>query len=118
MTEVEFYATVYNGELGKAEKLIKDIYDFSGTQSGPFLRSKYAYLYACIFTLQRDYEKSDKLLLEVKEIEKDKGGWNLAKRLLSIINRIELGDYENAELKVLFDRDSYGVALGQAAVFL
>ena len=38
---------------------------------------------------------------QVAEIEKDKEGWNLGKRVLTIINRIEANDFESADLQVM-----------------
>jgi len=98
-SEIEFLARYYNGEI--AEGLIEEIYYFCKSNGGPFLYSKYAYLYACIKTIRGEFEKSNELLTEVKKTEEDKGRWNLGKRTLSIINGIEIGDYESVELKVL-----------------
>jgi len=100
-TEVEFLARYYNGEINFAERLIAEMYNFCRSNGGPFLYSKYGYLFACIKTNRGEIEKSNELLLEVKEIEKDKGGWNLGKRILMIINGIESSDYEAVESKVL-----------------
>jgi hypothetical protein len=97
----EFLARYYNGEFLIAEGLIGEIYNFCRTNGGPFLHSKYAYQFACIKTILGEIEKSNDLLVEVKELEKEKGIWNLGKRMLAIINGIESKDYESVELKVL-----------------
>jgi len=99
--EVEFFARFYKGELDIAAKIIDEIYYSSLKNNIPFLSSKRAYLYACIATMKGEIEKSNQLLQEVNEIVKNKGGWNLGKRILTIINCIEAGDYESADLKVL-----------------
>ena len=67
----------------------------------PFLFSKRAYLYAALKSYQGEIKKSNELLHDVKEIERDKEGWNLGNRVLTIINRIEENDFESADLKVL-----------------
>jgi hypothetical protein len=99
--EIEFYARFYKGEVAGSEKLMVQIYNNSQGKGNPILYNRRAYLLACINTVQNDPKKSQELLTELKEIDKDKAGWNLGKRLLSIINEIELNDYENAELKIL-----------------
>ncbi len=99
--EIEFFAHYYNGEIEEAEKIIEEIYNASRSSNTPFLYSKRAYLFACIKTIKGEIEKSNELLQEVKEIEKDKEGWNLSKRVLTIINRIEEKDFESADLKVM-----------------
>jgi hypothetical protein len=99
--EVEFFARFYKNELKESEAIISEIYNSSRSNNTPFLYSKHAYLYASLLTLKGDFNKSNELLLDVKEIEKDKEGWNVGKRILSIINRIELNDFENVDLKVL-----------------
>jgi len=98
--EFEFYARFYNKEFEISEKLIEEIYNFSRSERVPFFYGRRTYLHACIKTIRGEFEKSNELLQEVKEIEKDKGGWNLGMRMLAIINGIESADYENVELKV------------------
>jgi len=99
--EIEFFARFYNGELDTAEKIIEEIYESSRKGNSPFMYGKRAYLFACIKTIKGEIAKSNELLLEVREIEKNKGGWNIAKRVLTIINCIEAKDYESADLKVM-----------------
>jgi len=99
--EIEFFARFYNGEISESEEIIDEIYNASRKRNTPFLYSKRAYLFACLCTIKGNINLSNDLLLEVKEIEKDKEGWNLAKRILIIINRIETKDLESADLKVL-----------------
>ncbi len=99
--ELEFYCRFFLKDIDNSEKLIDEIYNSTRSSNTPFLYSKRAYLYACLKTLKGDFSGSNELLQEVKEIEKDKEGWNLGKRILTIINRIESKDLESADLKVL-----------------
>ncbi|MEO8087188.1 MAG: hypothetical protein ABI763_10235 [Bacteroidota bacterium] len=99
--ELEFFARFYKGEIDHSEKILEEIYNSSRMSHTPFLYSKRAYLLACIKNLKGEIQKSDELLSEVKEIEKDKEGWNLGKRIMTIINKIEKKDFESADLKVL-----------------
>jgi len=99
--ELEFFSRFYNGEITESKKIIEEIYHSSRSSNTPFLFSKRAYLFACLCTINGNITMSNKLLLEVKEIEKDKEGWNLGKRILTIINKIEAQDFESVDLKVL-----------------
>jgi hypothetical protein len=100
-SEVEFFARYYSGEFENAKELIKEVYHFCRLNGGPLLHSKYAYLFACINTVHGEIERSNELLLEVNQLERDKEVWNLGRRMLIIINGIEAKDYEAVELKVL-----------------
>lgn len=99
--EVEFYGCFYSKQIERAEKVVEEIYHSSRSSNTPFLFSKRAYLFACIKTLKGEIDKSNYLLRDVKEIEKDKEGWNIGTRILTIINRIEENHYESADLQVL-----------------
>jgi hypothetical protein len=55
------------------------------------------YYNACIKFLKEDYTSSYLLLNDVKELEQDKESYNIAIRILSIMNQIELEKYEIAD---------------------
>jgi hypothetical protein len=95
--ETEFYALFFSGRTDKAEKLIEELYHSSRTSNTPFQYSKRAYLLACVKTLKGNFVLSNELLREVKEIEKDKEGWNIGVRILSIMNLIEIDNFERAD---------------------
>ena len=99
--EIEFYAHFYSNEIDLAEKIISDICNSTRSANTPFLYSKWRYLFACTKTKKGEILISNELLQEYKEIESDKEGWNLSKRVLTIINRIDSNDLESADLKVL-----------------
>ncbi len=98
--EIEFYALFYSDKITESEQLIEELYHASRTSKTPFLYSKRAYLLACLKTLKGEFNHSAELLSEVSEIEKDKEGWNIGKRILTIINRIEMNDFESVDLQV------------------
>ncbi len=98
--EVEFNALFHSSSFGKAETLIEELYHGSRLSKTPFLFAKRAYLFACTKTLKGEFHESNTILGDVSEIEKDKEGWNIGKRILTIINRIEMGDFESVDLKV------------------
>ncbi len=98
--EVEFYVLFNTGKLTKSEKLIEQLYHDSRTMGSPFLYSKHACLFAWVKTLKGDFFHSNELLKEAKEIEKEKEGWALGVKILSIINYIGLENYEGADREI------------------
>ncbi len=98
--EIEFYGLFYSGKFSIAEKMMEELYHSSRISNTPFLYSKRAYLFACMKSIKGENLQSNELLEEVTEIEKDKEGWNIAKRILTIINRIETKDFESVDLQV------------------
>lgn len=98
--EIEFFIAFYNGDLDLAIKIIDELYTNAQFRNTASINNRRAYMYAAVFTAKGDYKNSLKLLSEMKEIEKDKEGWNLARRILTIINEIELEEFENTELKI------------------
>ena len=99
--EMEFYARYYNGEIKEAERIMEDIYNLSRSSNTPILYSKRSYLLACIKTINNDHATSNELLNQTSEIIKDKEGWNVHRRILLIINKIESEDWESADLQVM-----------------
>lgn len=100
-SETEFFANFFKGDLNNAEKIIEKICTYSLKRNLKHLLSKRSYLFACIKTLKGEIEKSNELLLQAKELDKNKGSWNIGKRVLTIINCIEAQDHEKAELQVM-----------------
>jgi hypothetical protein len=95
--ETEFNALFYLNKIDRAEKLIEELYHSSRFTKTPFLYSKRAYLFACLKTFTAKYSESNELLKEVKAIEKDKEGWGVGIRILSVMNAIELNDISKAD---------------------
>ena len=99
--EIEFYCRFHLNEIEFAQKIIEKIHKTSNYNNVPLRFAKYSYLYACVKTLKGEIEKSNELLLQAKELDKNKGSWNIGKRVLTIINCIEAQDHEKAELQVM-----------------
>jgi tetratricopeptide (TPR) repeat protein len=112
--EVEFFLQLFQGKLDLAEQLIVELYQSSARQKASFLYFKRTYLYACLKNLQGDYKRSEELLGEVKEIEKDKEGWNIGIRLLQIMNLIDRGKHDLIETNVQNLKKYLGRLKGQS----
>jgi len=96
--ESMLYQYLHNFEM--SEKLISALYQSSAAQKTSFLFNKRTYLFACLKNLQGDYKRSEELLNEVREIEKDKEGWNIGIRLLQIMNLVDRGKTDLMESQV------------------
>ena len=98
--EIEFYSLFYSNKIDKSEILIEDSFHASRKLKTPFVYSKSAYLFACIKTFRKEIDQSNELLKEVHEIEKDKEGWGIGVRILSVMNAIEIENFEKADREI------------------
>ncbi len=87
--EIEIYVQFYLGELNAAEKITKEIINNGVNVNTPFQISKRSFLLANILFLKKQHKEAHRILQDTKEIERDKEGWNLGIRILSIINQLE-----------------------------
>ncbi len=85
--EIEFYVHFYAGNLSDAENLITQLIKSSDSTS--FQTDKRNFLLATVLVLKKQHRDAHLLLQESREIEKDKEGWNIGVRILTIINQLE-----------------------------
>ena len=64
------------------------------------LSSKRSFLFASVLVLKKQHSDAHKVLQDTKEIEKDKEGWNLGIRILSIINQLESHKLDIVDLNI------------------
>jgi tetratricopeptide (TPR) repeat protein len=98
--ETEVYIRFYMGELYLAEKLLNEIISFGKISNNPTQLSKRNFLLANVYFLLRNNKRAHFLLQETKEIEKDKEGFNLGLRILSIINQLETEKLDIVDLNI------------------
>ncbi len=94
--EILFYCYFYKKDFKNSEMVLSNI-KFVEDRS---LKSKFEYFKACNSFMTGKFENSISQLINSLEIEKDKEGWNINKRILLILNRIELNDYESVDLQI------------------
>lgn len=99
--EAQFKLHLFSHHFEEAESIIANLYESSAKQKTSFLFYKRTYLYACLKSIQGDPKRSEELLAEVREIEKDKEGWNIGIRLLQIMNLIDRGKSDVVESQVV-----------------
>jgi len=90
----DFY---YLGELTLAISIATEIAKNTNPNNSPFHHAKRVYLKACAHFAQGEFKEALQNLHTTKEIENDKEGWNIGKRLLTILIYLELGDWDAAE---------------------
>ncbi|MBK7430011.1 MAG: hypothetical protein IPI62_03485 [Bacteroidetes bacterium] len=98
--EILFYSNFYKNELLECEKYIIFNSSFNLNESTEVLFSKFNYYKACLEFKKGNYFKCIDILNAHKEIEKDKEGWNINRRILIILSRIELGEFDSLDLSL------------------
>lgn len=98
--EIEFYVHFYSGDLDKAVNLINEIIVEGQKHSSLHQSSKRSFLLAAVLVLKKRHHDAHKVLQDTREIEKDKEGWNLGIRILSIINQLETQKLDIVDLNI------------------
>ncbi|HNQ61862.1 MAG TPA: hypothetical protein PKJ62_05695, partial [Bacteroidia bacterium] len=100
LKEIELYVYFYLGELSICNQLSEDLILESRKVNSPLVSSKIIYLSASIDFVMSEFSKALIRLDECEEIDKDKEGWNIIKKIMILICRIELGEFESVDLKL------------------
>ncbi|MCG9909825.1 MAG: hypothetical protein MH137_00865 [Flavobacteriales bacterium] len=98
--ETEFFANFFKGDFAEARFIMQDLAERYENDENSFNYSKFNYYAACCSLLEGNTREVANRLNETKEIEKDKDGWNIAVRILSIINQIEGEDFDLADSRI------------------
>jgi len=98
--EIEFLAEYYQGQLESSLSVVNELLETTDLNRTPFHYAKRVYLKACVLFMQGEYRKSYFLLQDTKEIEKDKEGWNIGRRIMSILNHIEIDLLDVADSEI------------------
>jgi tetratricopeptide (TPR) repeat protein len=62
--------------------------------------ARYSYLKACLLFLKGDHRGVNRALTDAAEIAQDREGWNVAMRVLRIMNSIESEDFDLADAQI------------------
>lgn len=100
LREIELYATFYKGDISASENIVTSLMADSKKAGSAVVQSKIAFYAACIDFVQGNIISALNKYNESQEIEKDKEGWNIIKRIMTTLCRIELNEYESVELKL------------------
>ncbi len=95
--EILFYNYFYMNQFENCSSLLNINHKKIDSE---IIKSKFYYFKACIDYVNKDYVSSIANLNESNEIERDRQGWNINKRILEIFNRIELNEFESLDFQM------------------
>jgi hypothetical protein len=98
VNKYQFLANFFLGDTRQTEHFIDllNSYLYSGVIVN-FFAAEVRYYNACLKFIVGEYSASYLLLQNTRELEKDKESWNVAIRVLGIMNQIESENYELAD---------------------
>lgn len=94
--EVSFHAHFYSGRFEEALDMLEQLLEHDAGSAAEFRTGKRQYQKACVLFMQKKFEEAHRILVDLNPIEDDAEGWNIAHRLLHILNDIEREHMENA----------------------
>ncbi len=97
VNEILFYSYFYKNEFEDCNFILNE---YGLNSDNDLIKSKFYYYQSCVFFVSNNFQKSIDGLLNNKGVEKDKEGWNINIRILTILNRIELEQFESVDLQV------------------
>lgn len=98
--ESEFYLLFYNKDFDKALIATNFMLSHELTDAGKFRADKFLFYKACVFFSQGKIKEASELIRNSLEIEKDKTGWNVQLRLLSIMILIEQSKMDEVSFSI------------------
>ncbi len=116
--EQEFFALFYDGKYEEAEKVSGELMQSAAAEVGEFRHSKYCYMRAAALFRLGNCQAALNQFSGRMEISKDKAGWELGIRILSLMCNIELLNFDQAasqvnSLKVFISRQRKRSPIGQ-----
>lgn len=96
--EFVFISSIHLGKTEHLTNLIKGLINDTGKEKSPFYFAKRKYYHACLLVLRNRNKYAHICLQECGALDTDKDGWNIALRILNIMNQISWGGlYDSAE---------------------
>lgn len=114
--ELEFYAQFYNGKMDEAQQVITQLLNNEKTGQSDFRYAKWSYLLACVNFINGNYSKALLNLQDAHKMDKDKEGWNIGIRTLTILYAIENKQFDYADSLIVNLRQFIKEALKDQAV--
>lgn len=101
ITELLFYSLFYTGNIKQAEATFKPLINSKHVDQDEFKKAVNNYLLACVAFANAEFRKANLLLAKSQNIEKDKEGWNIGSRILSIMLAIEREKFDLADTLIV-----------------
>lgn len=99
--ELLFYSLFYAGKLDEAEATLESLLDSKYVDQSDFRKSVRSYLLACVSFAKGEFRKVNLHLANSHHIGKDKEGWNIGYRILSIMLAIEREKFDFADSQIV-----------------
>ena len=97
--ETQFLASYFSGNINDSKIILIELSDIAEDLTGIEL-AKCSFYKAVISFLLEDNKTVNQHLNEITDIEKDKDGWNIGIRILSILNLLKSEKFELVESKI------------------
>lgn len=98
--DIDYHCHFYQGNFDLALNTINSILKLDRSTNAEFRIGKREYQKACVLFMLGRHEEVHKLLSNINPIETDIEGWNIALRMLYIMNDIELKESEYAATRI------------------
>jgi hypothetical protein len=95
--ELEYHIQLYNGDYTRAEVIIKELLDVSNYPSSPYHIQRKTYMLCCALFAQEKYDEAWEHLQDLGRLKKDKTGWKIGIRFLTILLLKLRNDYLGIE---------------------
>ena len=99
VTEIQFLSSYFSGKINESKNLLNDLSDIAEELTS-IESAKCSFYKAVISFLMEDNKTVNQYLNEITDIEKDKDGWNIGIRILSILNLLKSEKFELVESKI------------------
>lgn len=96
VSDLKFLAEFHSGYLTAATSTMQQSLRSELSRKHPFYHAKRNYYLACVFLLRGRNKKAHMKIQETTALDKDKNGWNIAVRILDIMNQINWGGLYNS----------------------
>ncbi|MBI1288052.1 MAG: hypothetical protein GC178_10810 [Flavobacteriales bacterium] len=101
ITELLFYSLFYAGKMAEAEQVLETIVESKHVDQSEFRKAVRSYLLACVSFAKGEFRKVNLRLANSHHIGKDKEGWNIGSRVLSIMLAIEREKHDYADSQIV-----------------
>ena len=101
ISELLFYSKFYAGKLDEAESLLEALTESKYVDQSEFRKGVRSYLLACVSFAKGELRKVNLRLANSHNIGKDKEGWNIGSRVLSIMLAIEREKFDYADSQII-----------------
>lgn len=101
ITELLFYSLFYAGKLDEAEEKLESLVESKHVDQSDFRKAVRSYLLACVSFAKGEFRKVNLRLANSHHIGKDKEGWNIGSRVLSIMLAIEREKFDFADSQIV-----------------